>query len=125
MQALPDKPKVGLVTDWMTWIDDGTFNQYAYEGLRRAAEEQAIEIEAIQNETPADYESSIQQLIERGCGFVVTLGPTSGVAVERLALRHPAVRFIIVDYEPLEESRNVTGLVFAEDQAGFLAGPTC
>lgn len=122
MQASPDKPKVGLVTDYMTWIDDESFNQYAYEGLQRAAEEQAIEIEAIQNETQVDYESSIQQLIERGCGFVVTLGPASGVAVERLALRHPAVRFIIVDYEPLEESRNVTGLVFAEDQAGFLAG---
>ena len=122
MQALPDKPKVGLVVDWMMWIDDGTFNQYAYEGLTRAAEEQAIEIKVIQNESEFEHESSIQQLIERGCAFVVTLGPTSGVAVERLALRHPAVRFIIVDYEPLEESRNVTGLVFDEDQAGFLAG---
>jgi ABC-type uncharacterized transport system permease subunit/basic membrane lipoprotein Med (substrate-binding protein (PBP1-ABC) superfamily) len=122
VQASPDKPKVGLVTDYMTWIDDESFNQYAYEGLKRAAEEQAIEIEVVQNESQADYGNSIQQLIERGCAFVVTLGPLSGVAVERLALRHPAVRFIIVDYEPLEESRNVTGLVFAEDQAGFLAG---
>ena len=38
MQAAPDKPRVGLVTD-MGRIDDGTFNQYTYEGLMRAVEE--------------------------------------------------------------------------------------
>jgi simple sugar transport system permease protein len=42
--------------------------------------------------------------------------------VERLATRHPGVHFIIVDHEPLPDSKNVTGLSFAEDQAGFLAG---
>ncbi|HEY77009.1 MAG TPA: BMP family ABC transporter substrate-binding protein, partial [Thermoflexia bacterium] len=41
---------------------------------------------------------------------------------ERLAARYPDTHFIIVDHEPLPDSKNVTGLVFAEDQAGFLAG---
>jgi ABC-type uncharacterized transport system permease subunit/basic membrane lipoprotein Med (substrate-binding protein (PBP1-ABC) superfamily) len=132
MQALPEEQlpsasggtggaRVGLVTD-MGRVDDGTFNQYAYEGLQRCAEEQVIELDVIQTESPADYERNIHQVIERGCSFVVTSGSRAGAAVERLAMRYPAVRFIIVDYEPLEESRNVTGLVFAEDQAGFLAG---
>jgi len=113
--------RVGLVTD-VGRIDDGTFNQYAYEGLKRCAEEQAIEFDVIQTESQVDYEANIRRLIERGCAFIVTVGSTAGSAVERLAMRYPAVHFIIVDHEPLPESRNVTGLVFAEDQAGFLAG---
>ena len=127
MQAPPAKtktdspPRVGLVTD-MGRIDDGTFNQYAYEGLMRAAEEQDVAVEIVQTETQVDYEANLYKLIERGCDFVVTVGSRTGSAVERLAVRHSSVHFIIVDYEPLPESRNVTGLVFAEDQAGFLAG---
>jgi ABC-type uncharacterized transport system permease subunit/basic membrane lipoprotein Med (substrate-binding protein (PBP1-ABC) superfamily) len=113
--------RVGLVTD-VGRIDDGTFNQYAYEGLKRAVEKQAVPFDLIETESQVDYEANIRQLIERGCTFIVTVGSTAGSAVERLAMRHPAVHFIIVDYEPLPESRNVTGLVFAEDQAGFLAG---
>jgi ABC-type uncharacterized transport system permease subunit/basic membrane lipoprotein Med (substrate-binding protein (PBP1-ABC) superfamily) len=113
--------RVGLVTD-VGRIDDGTFNQYAYEGLMRAVEEQSIPSEVIQTESQIDYEDNIRQMIERGCAFIVTVGSTAGAAVERLAMRHPEIHFIIVDYEPLPESRNVTGLVFAEDQAGFLAG---
>ncbi len=121
MRASPDKPRIGLVTD-VGRIDDGTFNQYAYEGLTRAAQEHGLETDVIQTESPAEYETNIRQMIERGCALIVTIGSTTGPAVERLAMRYPSVHFIIVDHEPLPESGNVTGLVFAEDQAGFLAG---
>lgn len=121
MQPSPDKLRVGLVTD-VGRVDDGTFNQYAFEGLTRAAQEHGLEVEVIQTESPAEYDANIRQLIERGCSFIVTIGSTTGPAVERLAMRYPSVHFIVVDHEPLPESHNVTGLVFAEDQAGFLAG---
>ena len=127
MQAAPAKtktdspPRVGFVTD-MGPIDDGTFNQYAYEGLMRAAQERDIAVEIIQTESQVNYEANLYELIERGCDFIVTMGSRTGPAIERLAVHHSSVRFIIVDYEPLPESRNITGLVFAEDQAGFLAG---
>ncbi len=121
MQASPDKRRVGLVTD-VGRVDDGTFNQYAYEGLMRAAQEHGLEVKVLQTEASTYYESNLQKLVEEGCSIIVTVGSTKGTAAERLAMRHPAVRFIIVDYEPLPESRNVTGLVFAEDQAAFLAG---
>ncbi len=121
MQTSPDKRKVGLVTD-VGRIDDGTFNQYAYEGLTRAAQEHGLELKVLETESSMYYESNIQKLIEEGCGLIVTIGSTRGAAVERLAMRYPAVHFVLVDYEPLPESRNVTGLVFAEDQAAFLAG---
>jgi ABC-type uncharacterized transport system permease subunit/basic membrane lipoprotein Med (substrate-binding protein (PBP1-ABC) superfamily) len=121
VQASPDKPQVGMVTD-VGRIDDGTFVQYAYEGLKRCEEEQGIAFDLIQTENVVDYEANIAEMVERGCKFIVTVGSRTGQAVERWARRHPDVHFIIVDYEPLPESTNVTGLVFAEDQSGFLAG---
>jgi simple sugar transport system permease protein len=115
------KIKVGLVTD-VGRIDDGTYNQYAYEGLMRAAQEHDLAMEIIETTAAAEYEGNIQRVIERGCTFVVTAGSGKGPAVERLARRYGSVHFIIVDHEPLPDSKNVTGLVFAEDEAGFLAG---
>ncbi len=117
----PDRPRLGLVTD-VGRLGYGTFSQYAAEGLIRAARERGVAFELFETRVPADYEDNIRQLIERGCTIVVTIGSTMGLVVERLAQRYPAVHFIVVDYEPQPESHNVTGLVFAEDQAGFLAG---
>ncbi|MGD1994168.1 MAG: BMP family ABC transporter substrate-binding protein, partial [Anaerolineae bacterium] len=117
----PDKLQVGLVTD-VGSIDDGTFNQYAYEGLVRAAEEHDLQIEVIETKSPVDFDANVQELINRGCSLIVTTGSRRGPNVERMAPRYPGVQFVLVDYEPLPESENVTGLVFAEDEAGFLAG---
>jgi len=118
---MQERLRVGFVTEGGR-IDDGSFNQYAYEGTVRAAQEHGLAVELIETRSPAEYESNIRQVIERGCNLVVTVGSTTGTTVERMAARYPKVHFVLVDYEPIQESRNVTGLVFAEDQAGFLAG---
>ena len=111
---------VGLVTDGP--VDDGTYNQSAYEGLSRAAQEFGFKFDVIASEETAGFERHVNELVDRGCSHIVAMGSQKGVAVERLAMRRPSVHFIIADYVPLPESTNVTGLVFSEDQAGFLAG---
>jgi simple sugar transport system permease protein len=121
VQQSPDKLQVGLVTDTGR-VDDGTFNQYAYEGLMRAAEEHDLDPQVIETESPDEFEANLRQIIDQGCNLLVTIGSRTGPQVERLALRYPEIHFVVVDHEPLPESRNVTGLLFAEDQAGFLAG---
>lgn len=121
MERSPGRPKVGFVTD-LGRVDDGTFNQYAYEGLVQAAQEHGLEVEVFETRAPADYEANLHKAVERGCGLVLTIGSTTGPTVERLAMQHPQVHFLVVDHEPLAEAKNVTGLTFAEDQAGFLAG---
>ncbi len=121
MQQSPDELQVGLVTD-VGQIDDGTFNQYAYEGLMRAVEDHGLDAVVIETDTPEAYEENLEQAIEQGCNLVVTIGSRTGSQVERIALRNPDIHFIVVDHQPPEDSKNVTGLLFAEDQAGFLAG---
>lgn len=121
MPTAPHKLQIGLVTD-VGRVDDGTFNQYAYEGLNRAAQEYELEATIIETQSSSEYDANIRKLIESGCNLIVTIGSTTGPAVERLALRNQETHFIVVDHEPLPESKNVTGLTFSEDQAGFLAG---
>ena len=121
MQRSPDELQVGLVTD-VGQIDDGSFNQDAYEGLMKAAKKHNLEPIIVQTESPDDYAANLRRVVEEGSTLVVTIGSRTGVQVERLAVRHPDVHFIVVDHEPDPESKNVTGLLFAEDQAGFLAG---
>ena len=114
-------PLIILITD-AGRIDDGTFNQYAYEGLKQVLQTHTARLEVVQTESPTDYENNVRSAAAQGADYIVTVGSRAGAAVERLAGRYSRTHFIIVDYEPLPESRNVTGLVFAEDQAAFLAG---
>jgi simple sugar transport system permease protein len=121
VQRSPDKLQVGLVTDTGR-VDDGTFNQYAYEGLMQAADEHDLDPQVIETGSPDEFEANLRRIIEHGCNLVLTIGSRAGAQLERLALRYPEIHFVVVDHEPLPESENVTGLLFAEDQAGFLAG---
>ena len=121
MQRSPDRLQVGLVTDEGR-INDGTFNQYAYEGLMRAAREHGLDPMIAETKTLDEVETNLRHVIDQGCNLVVTIGSRLGPRAERMALRYPDVHFVLVDHEPLPDSKNVTGLLFAEDQAGFLAG---
>nr|MBN1228249.1 BMP family ABC transporter substrate-binding protein [Anaerolineae bacterium] len=120
-EDISTKPQVGLVTD-IGQIDDGTYNQYAYEGLLRAADEFGLESRVIETAVLEEFESNLIQLAKEGCKLLVTIGSRKGEDVERLAARFPDTHFILVDYTPYARAKNVTGLVFAEDQAGFMAG---
>ncbi len=115
------KLKVGLITD-VGKIDDGTFNQYAYEGMQRAVEEFGLETTYIETARPEDGEGNILRLIEGGCQVVITVGQILGEVTERVAKDYPNTNFVTIDFAPYPILPNVMGLLFAEDQAGFLAG---
>ena len=120
-ESITGKMRVGLVTD-VGKIDDGTFNQYAYEGMVRAAEESGMDTTCIETSRPEDSEGNVLMLAEGDCHLIVTVGQGLGLVVERVAKDHPDVRFVTVDFAPSPPLPNVMSLLFAEDQAGFLAG---
>ncbi|MEZ4770452.1 MAG: phosphate/phosphite/phosphonate ABC transporter substrate-binding protein [Caldilineales bacterium] len=113
--------RVGLVTD-VGKVDDGTFNQYAYEGLQRAAEAYGLDTSFIETAQPTDYEKNVEQFAQEGYDMIVTVGFMMGETTQKMAEKYPDIKFAIVDnaYETYPE--NLQGLVFREDQAGFLAG---
>jgi len=113
--------RVGLVTD-VGKINDGTFNQYAYEGMMRAAREFDLETTYVETLRPEDGEGNILTLVKSGYQLIVTVGQVLGEVVERISKEYADTRFVTIDFAPYPVLPNVMGLLFAEDQAGFLAG---
>ena len=115
------KVKIGLVTD-VGKVNDGTFNQYAYEGAKKAAVEAKVELNYIETTSSDDYAKNLETFANEGYTHIVTVGFMMGDTTKAAAEKFPKINFSIVDYAYDPAISNVQGLVFREDQAGFLAG---
>jgi basic membrane protein A len=120
--AQKSKPKVGLVTTEGGKINDGTFNELAYKGMRRALDEFELQGSFIETESAKDYEKNIARFVEQKYDLIISVGFLLRHATATMAARHPQVKFAIVDNAYHPPISNVMGLIFSEDQAGFLAG---
>jgi basic membrane protein A and related proteins len=112
---------VGLITD-VGKIDDKSFNQSAWEGVKRAASELGAQVDFIETTDSTDYATNINTFAEQGYDIIVTVGFALGEATLAAAAEYPDIDFIGVDQFQGEPVDNVAGLIFPEDQAGFMAG---
>src|SRR5262249_250560 len=119
--ALARITQVGLVTD-VGKVDDRTFNEFAYKGMMRAVNEFGVKSAFIETQQPTAYEKNIEQFASGGYDVIMTVGFMLGDANKRMAQKYPQVHFAIVDFAYDPPVANIVGLLFAEDQAGFLAG---
>ncbi len=118
--------------------NDRSFNEYTLKGAREAAEELGIDFAYVVSEAATDYERNIENFVSEGYNLVITVGFLMGDATAAAAMAHPDVHFAIIDYDygpftcPVELAEgedcyekalpNVTSLMFAEDEVGYLAG---
>jgi basic membrane protein A len=113
---------VGLVTD-VGEVDDKSFNQSAWEGVQRAEAELGAQIKYIETKDAKDYMANIDLFGEQNYDVIVTVGFAMGVATPEAAAKYPDIDFIGVDqFFDDTVPANATGLLFHEDQAGYLAG---
>lgn len=117
----PEGFTAGLVTD-IGSVDDGTFNQYAFEGLQAAAECFGIETEVIETANEADYQNNLDTILSAEPDVIVTVGFLLAEATAEYAAENPDVNFIGVDQFQEDFGDNYVGVLFREDQGGFLAG---
>ena len=113
--------KIGLVTD-VGKIDDKSFNESSWNGAQMGAEAVGGEATAIESQDANDYARNINQFVSEGYDIIVTVGFAIGEATIEVARANPEIHFIGVDQFQEEVIPNLTGLVFEEDKAGFLAG---
>jgi basic membrane protein A len=115
--------KIGLVTD-VGEVDDKSFNQSAWEGAQAGARAVGGEANYIETKDAKDYLDNIAEFAEDDYDVIVTVGFALGAATLEAAQKYPDVNFIGVDQfqVPGEELDNVVGLIFHEDQSGYLAG---
>jgi basic membrane protein A and related proteins len=121
--------KVGMVTDAGT-IDDKSFNQGTWEGIKQAETELGIESNYLKptGTTEADYMKEIGNLYDTGYKFIVTPGFKFETAIYKAQDKYTDAKFVILDGAPqdgnynYEVKENTIAIYFAEEQAGFLAG---
>lgn len=112
---------VCLVTD-IGRVNDGTFNEYAYNGMVQAAEDFDLDSTYIETQSETDYEKNIATCVESGYDIIVTVGFLIADATKAAAEANPDVYFIGIDQFVTEGPTNYVGIQFREDQSGFLVG---
>ncbi len=112
-------------------IEDGSFNQAVWKGIEDFVEEEPVSYKHYMTgeDTTSAYLRTIEQASDSGAKFVIAAGADFGNAVYEAQEEHPELSFILVDGQPYSKSpsdavveKNTLALLFAEEQAGFLAG---
>ncbi len=120
---------LALITDLGT-INDKSFNQGSWEGLVQYAEENNITHQYFQPAAQTDeiYLETIDIAVKAGAKVVVTPGFLFEPAIYVAQNKYPDVHFILIDGNPtnpegvIEINENAVGILYAEEEAGFLAG---
>ena len=123
------KFELALITDIGT-IDDKSFNQGAWEGLKKYAEEKNISHKYYKPTEKSNdaYLSAIELAVKGGAKVIVTPGFLFEEPVFIAQDQYPDVKFILIDGNPhdadynYKTGDNTVGITYAEEQAGFLAG---
>jgi basic membrane protein A len=121
-----EKPaiKVGLVTD-IGGLNDRSFNQLANEGLEKAKSELGVEGQALTSKSNADYVPNLSRLAQQQYDLVIGVGFLMAESIDTVAKKFPNTNFAIIDFSQgglKSKPTNVRGLLFKENEAGYLAG---
>ncbi len=131
--------KVGVVTD-VGQLEDKSFNQSSNEGAKEAATQVGGSHDVIVTQNISDYAANIQTFVDKKFDVIVTVGFLIGTDTAKAAKANPTIKFIGVDQGVCVDANgdpdptfacagdaakllpNYQGIVFAEEQAGYLAG---
>jgi basic membrane protein A and related proteins len=123
-QEAQKKIKVGMVTD-IGGLNDRSFNEAAYKGLKQAESDLGVEIRVITSKSNADYVPNLSTLARQKFDLVFAVGFLMAEATEKVAKSFPTTKFAIIDYPQSamkSKPKNVAGLLFAEQESGYLVG---
>src|SRR5918994_4554224 len=130
---------IGGVTD-VGQLEDKSFNEGGWCGTIAGATAVGGSADVIVTEDPADYQNNMQTFIDQGYDVIVTYGFALGNDTAIAAKNNPEVQFIGLDQSICVDENgdpdptfacagdaptllpNYQGLIFAEAQAGYLAG---
>jgi basic membrane protein A len=116
--------RVGLSLD-IGQLNDRGFNHLAYVGLTRAEKTLGIQGRILEASSSQDYIPNMTKLAREKYDLIVAVGFDQANAVGAIAKKFPNQKFAIVDVDQTTipgKPKNVRGLLFREQQVGYLAG---
>jgi basic membrane protein A and related proteins len=126
VKAAPAPFKVALVTD-IGGLDDRSFNFLANKALGQAKTQLKIQGRVFISKSNADYVPNLSAAARGGYNLVISVGFLMGDATAAVAKRFPKTKFAIIDNSGVAaelkgKPKNVRGLLFKEQEAGYLVG---
>ncbi len=116
--------KAGVVTD-IGGLNDRSFNFLANKGLEDAEGDLGVEGRVLISKSNGDYVPNLSTLAQQQYDLTVGVGFLMADAVATVAGKFPQNNFAIVDFPASGlkgKPQNVEGLLFKEQEAGYLAG---
>lgn len=114
---------VGMVTD-TGGVDDQSFNQSSWAGLKELEADSGLEVTYVQSEQEADFGPNINQLLDQNADLSWGIGFLLSDAIKTASQQAPDKNFAIIDnaYEDPASLPNVTGVIFKAQEPSYLVG---
>jgi len=116
--------KVGLVTD-IGGLNDRSFNFLANKGAQDAKSKLGVQVRVLTSNKNSDYIPNLSALARQNYDLIIGVGFLMADAIDAVASKFPRSSFAIIDVDAVglkHKPKNVRGLLFKEQQAGYLAG---
>ena len=103
-------------------INDQSFNQATWEGLKQAEEEFGIDVKYLESKQESDYIPNIETLIDEDMDLIIGVGYQLKEAIQTSAENYPDRKFAILDETYDNIPKNVIPVVFNEQESAYLVG---
>ena len=123
VEAPKEKVIIAMATD-VGGLGDKSFNDGSYAGLEKAKAELGAEIRVVESKQQTDYIPNLSGLAEDGAKMVFAVGFLMAEAMVESAKNHPDSYFAGIDIwiNPDDAPKNAMGILFKEQESGYLAG---
>ena len=117
------KPIVAMATD-TGGLGDKSFNDGSYQGLKDAAVDFNLDSRVVESKQQTDYVPNLAGLAEDGAVAVFAVGFLMADALLEAATNNPDTSFAGIDIwlDPSAAPKNAQGLLFKEQESGYVAG---
>ncbi|HEY6776129.1 MAG TPA: BMP family ABC transporter substrate-binding protein [Thermoleophilaceae bacterium] len=123
-EAQGESIKAGIVTD-IGGLNDRSFNFLANKGMEQAKSELGVDTRTLISKSNGDYVPNLTTLAQQQYDLIVPVGFLMADATNTVSTKFPNASFAIVDFSAAglkDKPKNVQGLLFKEQEAGYLAG---
>ncbi|WP_171175864.1 BMP family protein [Ruegeria sp. HKCCD8929] len=100
---------------------DKSFNEAAYNGAKRWADETGNSFREIELQSEAQREQALRRFAEAGANPVITMGFAMADPLSAVAADYPDTKFVAVDVTWLD-APNIRQIGFAEHEGSYLVG---
>ena len=123
VEAPVAKPIVAMATD-VGGLGDKSFNDGSFQGLKDAGVDFNLDARVVESKQQTDYVPNLAGLAEDGAKVVFAVGFLMADALLEAAANNPDTAFAGIDIwiDPSSAPKNVQGLLFKEQESGYVAG---